>query len=778
LTRIKGKITLKESYKIKVLPSGPRDASIIFIGEAPGKEEIRHGKPFMDDAGKHLTNCCKLAGMNREEVYITYISKYRVKGDKIDNVPLDELFTMYDALREEINSLPNVKIIVPLGNYALQAVTNKNGVSNYRGSPLPPLDSITHDCVVVPTIHPARICYTYKEWPYLVADLTKVKDFEDNGFEWPKWDFILKPTFEQTIDTLNMLIDMNPDFICVDVETPKNILSCIGIAWNREHAICIPLMYGSGTSYWKIENEIAIFRKLDELFRKVPIGNQNIMFDWRQLQQHGFRPTEAIKPGMLVRDPMLMHHCLYSELKHGLDTIVSIYTNLPFFKKDEEEKKGSALVSGKEMEHWTYNSFDVIGAYWCIEELEKELIEEDMMSVYKRFYSDMIPVLYGMNMRGVLVDTKLLKTVQTEANKLIEQYEKRIKETTGYTVNVNSPKQVSELLYEKLGFKKYKGEATGKKTLEKLAYKYNSDIPQMIIDIRAAKKELKLFSKENIIDGRIHCEYALHGTATGRLASRKGRGRGGMNLQNVKKEGSQRKFFIPPPGHVFMFGDQQNAEARVVAFLAKDEAMKGLFASGKSLHLENAKNILGYEITKDDPKYRVYKACVHGGNYGIGVRKFALITGLPFATANEALSAYHHRYSGIRKHFHEYVYEQIMTHRVLYNPFGRRQIFTDELIIYGKPNSKVMQAGYAFIPQSTVTDNNKLALKKLSKWYTPLLETHDGIGIAVPEKEIKYGYEAFHEAYDNKVEIFGEICPIPIDVEIGPNWKDLKEIVL
>ncbi len=429
----KQKLSMSESYKVRVDPSGPRDALVVFVGDAPAKEDIYQNAPFSGVDGEHLTNCCRLAGIDRRKVYITTLSKYRVKADKMANVPPEDIISMGQKMMEEINELPNVRIIVPLGKYALSTLTNKSGITNFRGSPLPPALGIRHDCVVVPTFHPGHLNAVYKDWVLMVADLTKVRRIMDNNyqFNWPKYEFILRPSYGEVMDTISMIKNLKPEFIAVDVETPKNLLSCIGIAWDRQNALCIPTMYGNGNSYWKIENEMKIWRALDDLFQTVPIGNQNIMFDWRILCQHGFQPMKAIKEGMLIRDPMLMHHCLYSEMRHGLDVIVSIYTDLPFFKKDEEEKKGSALIAGKETEHWTYNSMDCIGAYWAIEELEKELIDENMFDTYKNLYSDMIPVLFEMNMRGVPVDINYLETIRRESTELVSQYNARIKELTG-----------------------------------------------------------------------------------------------------------------------------------------------------------------------------------------------------------------------------------------------------------------------------------------------------------------------------------------------------------
>jgi len=285
------------------------------------------------------------------------------------------------------------------------------------------------------------------------------------------------------------------------------------------------------------------------------------------------------------------------------------------------------------------------------------------------------------------------------------------------------------------------------------------------MDIRAAKKSLGLFSAENIVDGKAKCEYALHRTNTGRIASRKGRGRGGMNLQNVKV-GETRRFFIAEKGHVFVNADQKQAEALCVGWYAKDEAMQALGRDGKSIHVERGKQLYGPDFGKQHEAYRIIKGTVHGGNYGLGPRTFALMTGLPFGEAKLALETYHQDFPGIRAVFHQYVKDEIRRCRALYNPFGRREIFLNRI------DEATFRAGFAFLPQSTSTDINKTALKRIDKYYHVLLDTHDGLAISVPEKEVLTAAEALKEAYYVEFKIWDETHTIPVEITFGPNWED------
>jgi len=238
-----------------------------------------------------------------------------------------------------------------------------------------------------------------------------------------------------------------------------------------------------------------------------------------------------------------------------------------------------------------------------------------------------------------------------------------------------------------------------------------------------------------------------------------------MNLQNVKV-GETRRFFTAEKGHIFMNADQKQAEALCVGWYAKDKAMQALGENGKSIHVERGKQLYGPDFNKKHELYRIIKGTVHGGNYGLGPRTFALMTGLPYKEAKNQLESYHNDFPGIRNVFHQYVKDEIRRCRALYNPFGRREIFLNRI------DEATFRAGFAFLPQSTSTDINKTALKRVDKYYHVLLDTHDGIAISVPEKEVMVAAEVLKEAYDVEFEIWGEMHTIPVEITFGPNWED------
>jgi len=513
-----------------VPPEGSPAAEIVLVGEAPANEECAQGRPFVGSAGRFLDSLIKLAGLYRGELYLTNICKHQVPGNKMNRLPYEELVHWRAKLIEEINSLDGPKVLVPLGAYALASLTDKSGITNFRGSPLRPKDSIKHDCVVIPTFHPSIMHYgeKYNEWPLIVADLSKAKRIRDEGFEFPTFQFITKPTHTEVFDTLDMLLERK-GLVTIDVETPHGLLSAIGLGWSKSEAISIPFFWGNGSDYWSYAEEFALWKKLREVLPQLDWGNQNVMFDAEILYNHKIE----LKPAYW--DPMLMHSCLYSEMQHKLEIITSIYTDMVFYKKSMEEEelvKGSTLRAGKEMDHWTYNCMDCVAAYWSIEELKKDLEEEGMMPVYRALFAELIGPIFKMNITGVPVDVARLPKVRSNMEAEILPKQKAINDAAGCEVNVNSHPQVHKLLFETMEMVPYRGKG-GKitadaKALDKLAYKYQSEIPTLIKEVREDKSFMSVFTEENIEDGRFRCSWSLSVTKSGRLASRKtfgGKGR-------------------------------------------------------------------------------------------------------------------------------------------------------------------------------------------------------------------------------------------------------------
>jgi len=445
-------------------------------------------------------------------------------------------------------------------------------------------------------------------------------------------------------------------------------------------------------------------------------------------------------------------------------------------------------------EYYRYNCLDAMITYECAMAIEKELEEFGMYDFYHRFLHHLIPILLNMQLRGVKVDTKKRALAAESLKKTMEDNQKKLNEAVGHELNVNSPKQMSDFLYRELGLPIQSHRKTGKTStneaaLKELAKLAPNTLFDVILDIRETRKLVSTYLEADLDpDGRFRCSYLLSGTESGRLASRQSATGTGGNLQNVPK-GIAREVFIPDEGKMFLSADLSQAEARVVAYLAKERGLIDIFESGKDIHSQVAASIFDKEVkdvTKEERE--LAKRIVHASNYGMGARHFAELTGLSTADAQEKLNLYHIHFPGIRI-WHMEVARELKRTRILTTPMGRKRMF------FGRWNDALLRDGYSYIPQSTVAD---VVLKGMVNVNSSLPEhcdivfnIHDEVVIQIPidpegkkweGRDSPYTEEVWRVYIENimadcmsiPIEIHGRTLTIPVNVKSGMNWQEVS----
>lgn len=323
-------------------PWGPPDAKIAIIGEAPGINEIREGRPFVGEAGQQLRRSTIDAGISLSECYLTNVIKERPIDNNI-KLFIDlsrkypqptEAYKKYEqALYEELLLLEEVNVLVPVGNVPLYAITRKHGkksgILKWRGSIIE-TSILGRTFKVIPTIHPAALLPGRGKyiWRYPVRnDFVRVL----NESRYPEVRdlnnvMVIGPTFEQSMDYLQDLLDYQ-SIVMFDIETYNLEISCISFSKQSHEGICIPFIEESH-NYFTIEQEMLLWKKIGELLQDESILKiaQNTAFDTSTIFE---------KYGIVSRplgDTMVQHSILYPELPRGLDFMTSIYTKQPYYK--------------------------------------------------------------------------------------------------------------------------------------------------------------------------------------------------------------------------------------------------------------------------------------------------------------------------------------------------------------------------------------------------------------------------------------------------------------
>lgn len=737
---------------IKVPAVGPSPANILLVGEAPGAQEVEQGKPFVGNSGHELTKMLHEAGILRSDIRITNVCKYRPPGNKIelwapkkkkDIRTSHKLFRgrYFDPrvieglgeLEEEIaTTRPNV--VVPLGNLALWAVTGEEGILKWRSSLLQhrlrnspgdllssgPSNEALQSIKVIPTIHPAAILRTW-EWRYLaVHDFRRVKRWESfSGFPEIKENFLVGPDYPRIISTLNELllrVRSGPTDLAVDIETRSRHLACLGIAWSRQDAICIPFAdTTTPAGYFTIEEELSIIMLLRELLSHENcrgIG-QNWQYDYQYLLKYWAFEIN------LILDTMTEHHTQFPGLPKGLDFQSSLYRDIHIYWKDE----GKEMGKGNVRQWWIYNCRDCVATFENAEVLRYNRITRPMRASSYGTPNDIqqrLSTPYARaSARGIKIDHEKKRKYAFLLQEEIAAHQTWINYVVGKPLNTASPKQMHALFYGEFNVTKILHRKTHKPTLDDQAMEKIGreslilrPLTTAISHLRTLEKFFQFCLQPLSPDNRFRCMFTIPGTETFRRSSTKDPFGNGTNLQNVSsgdRAGDDfplpnlRGIFIPDEGMCMGEFDLPQADARVVAWESGDAALMELFRDPtRHLHKENAKLLFGYIPEKTDIKYYYAKQGVHLTNYGGSAQVLAKTLNITIKEAERFQTVWFDLHRPIKK-WHDRTFIQLSTTRQVENIFGFRRFYFDRI-------EGLLKEALAWIPQSTVGISTDLAM--------------------------------------------------------------------
>ena len=407
----------------------PHTASIMVIGEAPGQQEVRAGKPFVGPSGQVLRGWLGMAGIDPSEVYFTNVLNFMppVKGGDLEDaikskrVSTDDINNGIEHVRSTARTLPNLRVIVPVGNYACSAFTENwgktffrrisAGITACRGSVTnyPSAQHTSkHDVLVIPTIHPAAILRNRQWEQRCIHDWHKISNYcrTSGPFTAPERHHNIIPT-PRDVETL--LSNARDKPISVDIETWGGELKCIGFALNHRESLVIPTaeefiggVFRRGNLWYDLIKELC-----ESASEKIL---QNGLFDAWWLHQYD------IKLLNFFWDTLAMHHALDPRESHSLDFLASIFTNQPYWKdeaKDAEEIMRIARSVGMDR-LYIYNGLDCTVTYEIFCKLYDQLEELGMLQFYLDRYADMIQPLLSMMIDGMFTDLQEMQKVHDE----------------------------------------------------------------------------------------------------------------------------------------------------------------------------------------------------------------------------------------------------------------------------------------------------------------------------------------------------------------------------
>lgn len=766
------------------------------------------GKPFVGPAGKHLDLLLNSAGIHRTSCYLTNVVPYR--PDRIDELVFlrgekrgggkASVSQEFEELREQLfQDLQGckAKVVVAVGAIALYALTDKIGITKWRGSVLesPGLPGKW----IVPIIHPSAALKNYNYTYSILYDLNKVSRILNKGFSYPEREYILEPTFDTVMSYMS---NRRSDLLAFDIETIVTKregkfkdweVSCFSLSWSGYDALCVPLITEHRDPYFSLTEEAQIWKKLAELLEDPTLEKlgQNFMFDaFFLLKKHGIVITN-------MHDTMLAESVLLPDLPRGLDFLCSLYTDEPYYKDDG--KQYTAIFSP--LDFWLYNAKDSAVLHEILREQLEALDEQGNRETYEWLRRLLHPLLF-IQARGLLVDVEGRAKKSKEVLEEVARLQKELDELCGEPLNHNSPKQVSTYFYIKKKLRPYtKGGrmTTDETALRRLSAKGHREA-SLILEMRGLTKLRGTYLEMPLDpDNRMRSSFDPGKTVTGRLSSSKTIFGTGGNTQNLPRPPAPvRCYIIPDPGNILIELDYSQAENRIVAYIAPEQTMIEAFESETDLHaltgslisgltydevLQQHKEGICPPIGKGDSTWRqLGKTANHSLNYGIGVDTFAVKNELERSEASMIRSKYYAVYPGIRQ-YQSWI-EDALRHnnRTLQNLLGRKRKFL------GRMDQKLFETGYAYPPQSTVADlinrRGLIPVYEDQDRYGALIlqnQVHDSIVLELPMDHVEWGAIGLlqlKESLERPVTWRSRSFSIPVDCKIGLNYGEMKSFSL
>ena len=615
-------------------------------------------------------------------------------------------------------------------------------------------------------------------------------------------EFTPDHTNEEKKSNLESLNSLSYDYQLIDTEEKRNeiikkLLTSEILALDTETTGTDPMDAELvGMSFSITENQafyvpvpaerkeaIKIVREFEPVFKNeksLKVG-QNIKYDMLVLQNYGIEVR-----GKLF-DTMVAHYVLQPELRHNMDYLAEIYLHYQTIHIEEligpkgKGQKNMRDLSPQEVYLYACEDADVTLKLKNI--LEQDLKKNDVEKLFYEIEMPLVPVLVNIESNGVRLDTEALKQSSEHFTTRLQSIEKEIYTLAEGEFNIASPKQVGEILFDKLKIvEKAKKTKTGQyvtseEVLESLRNKH--DIIGKILEYRGLKKLLSTYIDAlpqliNPKTGRIHTSFNQTVTATGRLSS------SNPNLQNIPirdEDGKEiRKAFIPDDGCSFFSADYSQIELRIMAHLSEDKNMIDAFLSGYDIHAATAAKIYKVdikEVTAD--MRRKAKTANFGIIYGISVFGLAERMNVDRKEAKELIDGYFETYPQVKSYMdksiqvaREHGYVETIFHRKRFLP----DINSRNAVVRGYAERNAINAPI----QGSAADIIKVAMARIYERFKAeglkakmILQVHDELNFSVPAKEKEIVEQVVIEEMEKAYRMH---VPLKADCGWGTNWLE------
>lgn len=609
-------------------------------------------------------------------------------------------------------------------------------------------------------------------------EASETKEYKTIATEKPSYHLVTTP--EERKRLLDLLLKESQ--VCFDTETTNiNALHAdlVGIAFSfkaREgYYVAVPKDFNDAK---KIMEEFVPFFSSTNI-EKIA---HNIKYDLQVLHRYG------IKVESPTFDTMVAHYLIQPESKQGMDFLAEYYLRYQpvsieaLIGKKGKDQKNMGDLSPEEIVDYACEDADI--TFQLKQIFEPEIQKDHLKDLFYKMEMPLVEILRSMEKEGVAIDVAGLENYSKEIEISLIDLEKKIKEEAGMDFNVDSPKQLGDVLFDhmKISSKAKKTKTGQYATSEDILVKHEKDHPiiPMILDYRQMRKLKSTYVDPlptlcDQVDGRIHTNYMQTVTATGRLSSN------GPNLQNIPIRSARgkeiRKSFIPRNGeYVLMAADYSQIELRIIAALSKDKNMIQAFQKGQDIHAATAAKVFHVELDEVSRDQRsAAKAVNFGIIYGQGAFGLAQNLGISRTEAKNIIDGYFEQYSSIKTYMEEVVKtarEQGYVETIM----NRRRYLADinsaNAVVRGFAERNAINAPI----QGSAADIIKLAMievfeemKKVELRSKMILQVHDELVFDVHKDEVELMRNLVKKAMEKAIQL--EV-PMEVEIETGANWLD------
>ncbi|MCP1773037.1 DNA polymerase-1 [Neisseria perflava] len=589
--------------------------------------------------------------------------------------------------------------------------------------------------------------------------------------------------FAELLDKLAQADTIALDTETTSLEPMKAQLVGISMAFQAGEAVYIPLGHSptAAPEQLDLNDVLGRLKPLLESNKLKKIG-QNLKYD-----QHVFANYGIALAG-IAGDAMLASYIVESHLGHGLDELSERWLGLPTITYESLCGKGAKAISFADVALAQATEYAAQDADFALrlEGRLKAQMDGKQLEMYANMELPVAQVLFEMEHTGVHIDKDELARQSHELGSRILELEQQAYEAAGQPFNLNSPKQLQEILFGKMGIptkglKKTAsgGISTNEAVLEQLAPDY--PLPKIILENRSLSKLKSTYTDKlpemiNPQTGRVHTNYAQAVAITGRLASNN------PNLQNIPirtPEGRRvRRAFTAPAGKTIISADYSQIELRIMAHLSGDKTLIEAFRHGEDIHRRTAAEVFGVapeQVTSDQRRYA--KTINFGLIYGMGQYGLAKALGIDNISAKNFIDRYFARYPGVAEYMQR-TKDQAAQQGYVETLFGRRLYLPDIHAKNANARSGAERAAINAPMQGTASDLIKRAMVDVSDWLSSdglesklILQVHDELVLEAADSELEMIREKLPQIM---AKVDGGLLAVPLVAEVGAgeNWEE------